>query len=218
MEYLSDGITESIINSLAQISKLRVIAQSTSLRYKGREVDPQKVGRDLDVRAVLTGKVLHHGGRLVISAELVDAADGSHLWGAQYNRPFSDIFAVQEEVAKEILEKLRLKLTGEDQKLLAKRPTSSIEAYQLYLKGRYSWSKFSEEGIQRGLKYFKQAVDEDPNYALAHVGLADSHTFLSVCGSFQPKDVIPKAKAAAINALQIDEALAKPTLRWHTSN
>src|SRR5438552_255801 len=134
MEYLCDGIAESIINSLSQLPKLRVMARSTVFRYKGKEVDPQRVGRELNVDAVLTGRVIQRGDTLIIKTELVDVADGSQLWGEQYNRKLSDIFAVEEEIANQISEKLRMKLTGEEKKRLTKRHTENTEAYQLYLK------------------------------------------------------------------------------------
>jgi TolB-like protein len=150
-EYLSDGITESLIDSLSQLPNLRVTARSTVFHYKGRDADPQKVGRGLRVRAVLTGRLLERNGTLVIHAELVDVDNGSQLWGGQYNRKLADVFAVQEEISKEISEKLKLKLSGEDQKRLTKRYTENTEAYQFYLKGRYYWNKRAAEGFHSGI-------------------------------------------------------------------
>jgi serine/threonine protein kinase len=173
-EYLSDGITESLINSLSQLPKLRVVPRSTMFRYKGREVDPQIVGRELGVRAVLTGKLVQRGDTLSIQTELVDVAEESQLWGAQYNRKLADILAVQEEISREISEKLRIRLSGEERKQLTKRYTESTEAYQLYLRGRYYWNKRTAEDLKKGVYYFRQAIDMDPNYALAYAGLADS--------------------------------------------
>jgi serine/threonine-protein kinase len=210
-EYLSDGITESIINSLSQLPKLRVMARSTVFRYKGREVDPQEVGRNLGVRAVLTGRMHKLDGNVVIGAELVDVTDGSQLWGEKYNRELSDIFALQEEISNEISEKLRLKLTGEEQRRLTKRYTENTEAYQLYLKGRYYWNKRTIEGFKKAIEYFNQAIEEDPSYALAYAGLADCYALLGSdeYGALPAREAMPKAQAAAAKALQIDEEMAE---------
>ncbi len=207
-EYLTDGITETIINSLAQLARIRVVPRSTVFRYKGKEFDPQTVGRELNVRAVLTGRVLQRGEALIIKTELVDIANESQLWGAQYNRKVSDIFVVQEEIAKEISEKLRLQLTGAEEKRLARRHTDSPQAYEAYLRGRYYWNKRTEEGLRKGLEYFQQAIDRDPGYALAHGGLADAYITLAVYVG-PPRDFLPRARAAAIKALEIDSALGE---------
>ena len=211
MEYLSDGITESIINNLSQLPKLRVLARTTVFRYKGKEVDPQEVGRVLGVRAVLTGRVLQLGERLIIGAELVDVADGSQFWGEQYNRRVSDIFAVHEEISREITEKLRLKLSGKEKRRLSKRYTVNTEAYKLYLKGRYYWNQRSEDDVRKGIECFRKAIKLDPNYALAYTGLADCYTFLGDAGilAIPPKEAFSKALAAAERALQIDDMLAE---------
>ncbi len=208
MEYLSDGITETIINSLAQLPQLRVMARSTVFRYKGREADPQAVGHELGVGAVLTGRVSQVGESLIISMELVDVAHGWQLWGEQYNRNPADIFALQEEIAREISGKLRLRLTGEQQQRLTKRYTESTEAYQAYLRGRYHWNKYTREGLKKGTAYFQQAIDLDPGYALAYAGLADSYYRLSNL-YLPPREAMPKAKAAAMKALEIEEMLAE---------
>jgi serine/threonine-protein kinase len=206
-EYLSDGITESLINSLSQVPKLRVMARSTVFRYKGQEVDPQTVGRDLKVGAVLTGRVVQRGDTLIIGTELVDVENGWQLWGGQYNRKLSDIFAVQEEIAKEISEKLRLRLTGGQKKRLTRHHTENAEAYQAYLKGLYYWNKFTEEGLKKSIEHFRQAIEIDPNYALAYAGLA--HTYHQLVGVYPPGEVMPKAKAAAVKALELDGTLAE---------
>src|SRR5262249_14450899 len=159
---------------LSQLPKLRVMARSTVFRYKGEEVDPQEVARDLNVRAVMIGRVLQLGQNLIIKAELVDAEDGSQLWGEQYHRDDSDLLTIQEEIAREITEKLQLKLSGEQKKKLNKRHTDSTRAYQLYLKARYFWNKRTEDGIRKSIGFFNQAIEEDPSYALAYVGLADA--------------------------------------------
>jgi TolB-like protein/DNA-binding SARP family transcriptional activator len=210
-EYLSDGITESIISNLSQLARLRVMARSTVFRYKGREVDAQEVGRALGVRAVLTGRVVRLGERLVIRAELVDASDGTQLWGGQYDRDFSDVLAVQEEIARRISESLQLKLTGEEQERLARRHTDNTEAYHAYLRGRYCWNKRTEEELRKSVEYFRQAIEMEPNYALAYAGLADSYVVLGSFGisALAPSEAFPRAKEAATRALEIDETLAE---------
>ncbi len=211
MEYLSDGITESIINSLSQLPQLKVMARSTVFRYKGREIDPQVIGRELGVRAVLTGRVIQLNENLIIRMELVDVADGWQLWGEQYNRNSADLLAVQEEISREISEKLRLKLSGEQKKRLAKRYTESTEAYQTYLKGRFYWNKRTLEGLRRGVEYFQQAIRLDPDYALAYAGLADSYLLMGSVeyGALHPKEALQSAKVATLEALRLDGTLAE---------
>ncbi|MGA9771763.1 MAG: protein kinase [Blastocatellia bacterium] len=208
-EYLSDGITESIINNLSQLPKLRVMARSTVFRYKGKEVDPKEAGHDLGVRAVLAGRMFQRGDTLIIKVELVDTADGSHIWGEQYNRKLADIFNIEEEISSVISDKLRLKLDGAQKKKLARRHTENTEAYQLYLKGRYYWNKRTAEGIKKGIEYFNQAIDSDPNYALAYAGIADSYNILASYSTIAPKDAFPRSKAAARTALELDDKLAE---------
>jgi serine/threonine protein kinase/TolB-like protein/Flp pilus assembly protein TadD len=207
-EYLSDGITESIINTLSQLPQLRVMARATVFRYKGREVDVQEVRRDLNVRAVMMGRVLQFGDNLVIKIELVDTDDGSQLWGEQYKRKSADIFEVQEEISNEISEKLRIKLTGEEKKLLGKRYTDNTEAYRLYLKGRFCLSKTTKEALNNAIKHFRQAIDVDPDYALAYAGLSDAYYALS-SNHLPANEAMPKARAAAEQALAMDEELAE---------
>ncbi len=208
-EYLSDGITGSLINILATIPKLRVMAQSTVFRYKGREIDPQAIGRELNVRAVLTGRMMQSGGSLRIGTELVDVATGSQLWGAQYDRKPGDIFVVQDEISNEISGKLRLQLTRAEKKRLTKHHTENAEAYRLYLKGRHHWNRWTEEGFYKAIEYFQQAVEKDPSYALAYAGLADSYVLLGWNSYLPPKEAFPKGKAAAKTALQLDPDLAE---------
>jgi serine/threonine-protein kinase len=208
-EYLSDGIAGSLINILATVPKLRVMAQSTVSRYKGRAIDPQSVGRDLHVRAVLTGKIMQSGESLRIGAELVDVATGSQLWGAQYNRKPGDIFAIQDEISNEISEKLRLKLTRAERNRLIKRQTDDAEAYRLYLKGRHHWDRWTEDGFDKAIEYFQQAAEKDPGYALAYAGLADSYVLLGWNSYRAPKDAFPKAKMAAMRALRLDPDLGE---------
>ncbi len=202
-DYLSDGITGSLINNLATVPKLRVMAQSTVFRYKGREIDPQVVGRELNVRAVLTGRMMQSGGSLRIGTELVDVATGSQLWGAQFDRKPGDIFAIQDEISSEISGKLRLQLTRAEKKRLIKRHTEDAEAYRLYLQGRHHWNRWTEEGFYKAIGYFQQAIEKDPSYALAYAGVADSYVLLGWNSYLPPQDAFPKGKAAAMAALEI---------------
>ena len=208
-EYLSDGIASSLINILATVPKLRVMAQSTVSRYKGRTIDPQTVGRELRVRGVLTGRIMQSGESLRIGAELVDVATGSQLWGAQYDRKPGDIFAIQDEISQEISGKLRLKLTRAEKKRLTKRETDDAEAYRLYLKGRHQRNRWTEDGFYKAIEYFEQAVEKDPGYALAHAGLADSYVVLGWNSYLPPKDAFPKGKMAAAGALRLDPDLGE---------
>ena len=208
-DYLSDGITESLINNLSQISTLRVTARSTVFRYKGKDADPRKVGSDLHVRAVVSGRLLKRGSSLIIQAELIDVATGSQLWGGQYNRQAENVFLLQDDLSREISEKLRLRLTGDEKRRLTKRYTEDAEAYRLYLKGRYHWNKRNPEGLQKAVDYFQQALNRDPVYPLAYAGLADTYAYLSFFHVVPPRQAMPKAKAAAVKALEIDDHLAE---------
>ena len=208
-EYLSDGITESLINNLSQLPNLRVMACSTVFRYRGKDTDPQKIGNDLHVEAVLSGRLLQQGNMLIIHAELMDVKTGAQLWGGQFNRNAEDVLALQDELSQEIAEKLRLKLTGEDKQRLARRNTNDAEAYRLYLKGRYYWNRRSPEGIQEAINCFQQAIDQDPTYALAYAGLADAYVYLSFFNVVPPRDAMSRAKTAAAKALEIDDRLAE---------
>ena len=208
-EYLSDGITGSLINILARIPKLRVMAQSTVFRYKGRGIDPQAIGRELNVRAVLTGRMMQSGGSLRIGTELVDVATGSQLWGAQYDRKPGDIFVVQDQISDEISEELRLQLTRSEKKRLTRHHTENAEAYRLYLKGRHHWNRWTEDEFYKAIEYFQQAIGKDAAYALAYAGLADSYVLLGWNSYLPPKEAFPKGKAAAMTALQLDPGLAE---------
>jgi len=208
-EYLSDGLTESIINSLSRLPNLKVMSRNAAFRFKGSTSDPLEAGRNLNVGAVLTGRLVKLDDRLVIKAELIKVDDGSQLWGAEYNSSLADIFSVQDEVSRKISESLRLRLSGEDEEKLAKRYTKDAEAYQLYLKGRYFWNKRNEEGFRNGIDYFKRAEEKDPTFALAFSGLADSYALLSDIGVARPVDEMPKAKAAAQKAVDADPTLAE---------
>jgi serine/threonine protein kinase/Tfp pilus assembly protein PilF len=203
-DYLSDGITGSLINNLATVPKLRVMAQSTVFRYKGREIDPQTIGRELNVRAVLTGRMMQSGGSLRIGTELVDVATGSQIWGAQFDRKPGDIFIIQDEISSEISGKLRLQLTRAEKKRLNRRHTKDPEAYRLYLQGRHHWNRWTEEGFYKAIGYFQQAIEKDPSYALAYTGVAESYVLLGWNSYLPPKDAFPKGKSAALTALQLD--------------
>ncbi len=208
-EYLSDGITETLINNLSQIWNLRVVARSTVFRYKGKEADPQKAGSDLHVRAVVSGRLLQHGSTLIVRVELMDVATGAQLWGGQYNRQAEDVFLLQGDLSREISEKLQLRLTGDQKQRLTKRYTEDAEAYRLYLKGRYHWNKRDPEGLQKAVECFRQALDKDPAYSLAYAGLADTYPYLSFFHVVPPRVAMPKAKTAAAKALEIDDHLAE---------
>jgi DNA-binding winged helix-turn-helix (wHTH) protein/tetratricopeptide (TPR) repeat protein len=208
LEYLTDGITESIINILSRISRLRVLARSTVFRFKGKDIDPQQVGSLLNTKAVMMIRVQRLGDKIVIRSELVKVADGSQLWGEQYNRSPSDILAIEEEIAKAITQSLKFKLTRDDQISLAKRWTDNGEAYNLYLRGRYFWNKYSKEWVLKAIEVFKQAIEIDSHYALAYCGLADAYFRLSNV-HLPPLEVLPKAKEAALKAVEIDENLAE---------
>lgn len=211
MEYLSDGITDGVINSLAQLPQLRVMAHTTVFRYKGKQDDPQKAGRELQVGAVLVGRVQQRGDALSVQAELVDVSTGAQLWGEQFQHSLSDVSALQTEIARDISDKLRLRLTSEEKQRMAKRYTENPEAYQLYLKGRYYWNKRTRSNDQKAVEFFQQAIEKDPGYALAYAGLADSYVIPA--NPLPRSEAVPKAKAAARKALELDDRLAEA----HTS-
>ena len=209
-EYLSDGITESLINSLSRLPNLKVMSRNSVFRYKGRETDAQAVGRELGVEAVLTGRVVQHGDGIVISVELVSARDNTHLWGEKYNRKLSDLLAVQGDISREVLEKLRLRLTGEEERRATRYYTENAEAYQLYLKGRYFWERARTlEELNKSVDYFQQAISLDPKYALAYAGLAEAYASFNGRTLLPPNEVLPKAKEAALKALELDQNLAE---------
>ncbi len=206
VEYLSQGITESITNMLSRIPRLRVLACSTVLRVVKKNVDPQEVGVTLNVRAVMMIRVMKLEEKLIIRSELVKVSDGSQLWGEQYNRNPSDVLAIQDEIAKAISASLRFKLSRQDQIRLSKQPTDNIEAYNLYLRGRYFWNKYDKVWVLKAIEAFKQAIEIDADYALAYCGMADAYFRLSNI-YFPPCEVLPKAKEAALKAVEIDENL-----------
>jgi serine/threonine protein kinase/TolB-like protein/Tfp pilus assembly protein PilF len=208
-EYLSDGITESLINSLSQLPHLKVMSRDSAFMYKGKDSDARTVGQALGVRAILKGHVTQRGDDLEISAELVDARDDSHIWGQQYSRKAADIFALQGDLAKDMTSMLRVRLTGEDEKRMAKSYTADPEAYQDYLKGMYWENKLSDDGFKKGVEYFQQALAKDPNYALAYSGLAVCYSSSANFGITAPKESFPKAKVAALKASELDDTLAE---------
>jgi eukaryotic-like serine/threonine-protein kinase len=211
-EYLSDGVTESLINSLSELPHLTVMSRSSVLRYGGRHSDAQTAGRDLKVQAVLTGRIVQHGDDLSISVELVRVDNNSHIWGEEYNRKMSDLLAIQDGITRDISDKLRRKITGEEEKRLAKRSTTNPEAYQLYLKGRYFAEKFTKDGVNKGIEYFRQAIDLDPNYALAYGGLAFAYSDGEDDFFLSPRDSMPKASEAAKKALELDDTVSEAHL------
>jgi len=216
VEYLCDGLTESIINSLAKLSHLRVVARSSVFRFKDKETDPFSVGKELGVRAVLTGRLSQRGDDLLVSVELLDVRDNKQLWGDQYSQPVSNLLSMQRRIASEITNNLQLELSGAEEKNVTKHYTEDVEAYQLYLKGRYYWSKRTEDGATKAIEYFNEAIRKDPNYALAYTGLADAYCSLGFSfdvGSLPPREAMPRAKEAALKALELDNTLSEA----HTS-
>jgi serine/threonine protein kinase len=206
-EYLSDGITESLINRLSQIPSLRVVPRSTAFRYKGRDIDTTKAGRQLKVQALLTGKVHQRGDTLNVQAELVDVKQNAQLWGDRFVRRVSDLLDVEDEIARQIAENLRLTLSGEERERLAKRHTESTDAYHLYLKGRYYWSKRTPPDLKKSVEFFEQAIAKDAGYALAYTGLADAYVVMCAFDIGVPTDLLSKGKTAALRALDVDDAL-----------
>jgi serine/threonine-protein kinase len=212
-EYLCEGIAENILNGLAQHGQIRVTPRSTAFRYKTSDLDPQAIGRELNVRTVVAGRVMLRGENLIVGAELIDVAAGNQLWGERYNRKLSDIFALEEDIARKISESLRMKISGEGRKPAGRRLTENTEAYQLYLRGRHHWLKRTPDHLQKALQYFQQAIETDPAYATAYSGLADCYSILAFYCILPAKQAWARAKAAAVSALAFDEDSAEA----HTS-
>lgn len=208
-EYLSDGISETLINSLTELQQLRVIARSTAFRYRGKDIDPQQVGRELNVQTVLMGRVRQLGDTLNIQVDLVDTTTGAQLWGAEYERKLSDVLSVKQTIAHEVMDKLRLKLSGEEQQRLTKRDTTNPEAYQFYLRGRFYWNKRTAEGFKKAIEQFRQAIEKDPSYALAYAGLADAYATSPGYSATPVSEAAPKAREAASRAIELDPNLAE---------
>jgi len=209
MDYMSDGLTDSIINSLTQLPNLRVIARSSVFRYKGKQTDPLVAAKELGVRAILTGRILQRGENLTISTELIDARDNKQIWGEQYDRKVSDLMSVQREIAQEITSNLRLKLSSIEQGQMIKNYTDNPEAYTLYMKGRFYWNKRTTEGFNKSIEFFNQALERDPNYALAYAGLADSWFAMGWYKTAPWNDAWERSRAASSKALELDPKLAE---------
>jgi len=208
-DYLSDGITESIISNLSQLPQLRVMARSTVFHFKGNQADPREIGRQLGVKAVISGRLLRQGDELIVRTELINVADGTQLWGGEYDRELSNVLGLQQDISREISEKLRLKLTGEEKRRLTDRETTNAEAYEFYLRGRYFWNKRTGDGLTRAIEEFQQAIDRDPNYAQGYVGLADSYGLLEEYAGVPSSETLPKARAAVDHALAINDSLSE---------
>ena len=208
-DYLCDGIPESIINSLSELPKLKVMSRNSVFHYKGKDADAQTVGKELKVQTLLTGRVRQRGDSLTIGVELINAQDNSQLWGQQYSRKLADVFAVQEEIAKEVSDKLRLKLTGTEKEQLAKRPTENLKAFQYYMQGRAAAQRRTNADLLASVSYYEKALQEDGKYALAYAGLADAYANLGYYGSIAPIEGRRKAEEAARKALELDDKLAE---------
>ncbi len=209
-EYLSDGLAESLIYRLSQLPDLKVSPRSVAFRYKGKEIDPQKIGSELGVDAVMSGRMVQRGDSLTISVDLVDTRSNKTLWGEQYERKMSDLLATQREIASAIADRLQLKLSGNDSKTITKQYTSNNEAYQLYLQGRYFWNKRTSENIKKATELLKSATEKDPNFALAYAGLADCYAVSYYYIGDRPRELMPLAKGYAAKAIDLDPTLAEP--------
>lgn len=224
IDYLSDGMTDMLISSLSQLPKLSVKARGSVFRYKGKDVTPQQVGKELHVQAILTGRVVQLGNALTLHIELVDVETETALWSGDYNRSLSNLVTLQSEIARDVSQKLRTRLSGAEVQRVTKDYTANAEAYQLYLKGRFNIFKLTPPEIQKGISYFQQAIQIDPNYALAYAGLADAYRSLVLSAEMLPTEFLPKAKVAAQKGIEIDETLAEAhtslaiTIFWYDWN
>jgi serine/threonine protein kinase/tetratricopeptide (TPR) repeat protein len=216
IEYLSDGIAESIINNMSQLPKLSIRSFSSVARYKSRDVNLQSIGRELNVQAVLTGRLVHRGEDFDINAELIDVRHNRQIWGSQYHPKAADLIAIQEQISREISQKLRVQLSGEEKQLMTRGATENTEAYQLYLQGRYHWNKRTLEDLQQSIDFFQQAIRKDSHYALAYAGQADAYALIADFNVLPAKEVMPQVKVAAAKALELDPALAEAhtSLAW----
>ena len=208
VEYLSDGIPELLINNLSQLPHLSVKARNSVFRYKGKEIEPQQIAAELSVQAILNGRSVLHGDDLTLYLSLVDGRTGNQLWGEQYNRKLTDLVSLQKEIVRDVSQKLRVRLSGADEQKLAKNYPDNVEAYQLYLKGRYHAAKLTPPELLTGISYFQQAIAIDPNYALAYVGLAEAYRGFVTAGEMPATEFFPQAKAAAQKAIELDDSLA----------
>ena len=208
-EYFCDGMAEEIINSLAQLDKLRVVARTSSFAFKGKNEDIREMGRQLGVETLLEGSVRRAGNRLRVTTQLINVADGYHLWSERFDREMEDVFAIQDEISLAVTDALKLRLLGEEKKKVVKRHTENFKAYRAYLKGRYHWFIRSSSDIEKAIEYLKEAVAIDPEYALAYAGLADCYGVLPIYRPVAPEEIYPEAKAAAMKALELDDSLAE---------
>jgi DNA-binding winged helix-turn-helix (wHTH) protein/TolB-like protein/Tfp pilus assembly protein PilF len=208
IDYLSDGIAMSVSNGLSKIPNVKVISQTSTSYYRGQRINPTLVGEQLGAQALVTGRMVKKGDDLVIDVELVRARENSHLWGAEYEHPANEVLAMEEEIARDIIANLQIRPSQGPAPPAMRRPTNN-EAYQLYLQGRYFWNRRTPEGINKSIDYFQQAIDKDPQDALAYAGLADAYNLLSDYNSVPPREAFPKAQAAALKALSLDDSLAE---------
>jgi serine/threonine protein kinase/tetratricopeptide (TPR) repeat protein len=206
-EYFSDGLAEDLINALAQIEGLRVVARTSAFQFKDQALDIREIGKRLNVETVLEGSVRKAGEKLRITAQLIDVADGYHIWSERYARELQDVFAIQDDITKKIVSALKVKLIGDQELLHVRHYTDNVNAYNLYLQGRFHWNKRTPDAFSRAISYFEQALAVDPNYAMAHVGLADCYTMMSVYGLSFGNEVMPRGRVAAQKALEIDDSL-----------
>jgi TolB-like protein/Tfp pilus assembly protein PilF len=209
IDYLSDGMTDTLINSLSQIPNLNVKARSSVFRYKGKEIDLKKIASELNVEAILTGRIVQNEEQIILNLELINAQTENVIWGKRYERKISELVALQSEVAHDVSINLESKLSGEDAAKVEKNYTANAEAYQLYLKGRFYWNKRNIKDFEKAIEYFNQAIEKDPNYAIAYSGLADTYALMPLYGNFRPNDYMPKAKQSALKALELDNDLAE---------
>src|SRR5262249_23782882 len=209
-EYLSDGLAESLIYRLSQLSNLKVTPRSSAFRYKGKDVDAEKIGNELGVDAVMSGRLIQRGDDLTISVDLVDVRNKKTIWGDQFERKISDLLATQREITAAIADKLQLRLSGNDSKGMTKQYTSNNEAYQLYLQGRYFWNKRSSENLKKATELLRSATQKDPNFALAYAGLADCYAVSYYYVGERPREIMPLAKTYAAKAIDLDPTLAEP--------
>jgi TolB-like protein len=210
MEYLSDGMTETLIGSLSQLPNLNVKARSSVFRYKGKDTNPRTIGTELNVQAILNGRVVQHGDQLTLSLELIDPQTENVIWSEQYDRKQADLLLLQREIARDVSGKLKIKLSGADERKIAKAYTTNAEAYKVYLQGRFYWNKREEKDFRKAVEYFNQAIALDANYALAYAGLADTYALLSTFGFMPPPEGVPKAREFARQAVSLDGGLAEP--------
>ncbi len=207
-EFFSDGLAEEIINALTKVRDLRVVARTSAFSFKGKEIDVREIGRKLNVETLLEGSVRRAGKRLRVTAQLVKTADGYHLWSERYDREMADVFEIQDEITRAIVDHLKVSLLGECEEAIRKRQTENVDALTLYMKGRFFWNKRTEENFKKSIAFFQQALDADPDYAMAHVGMADVFNLYGFYNLLPPRESFAKAKEVAARALQLDDKLA----------